>query len=238
MTITTTHPPCPIRGHTSPFSATSEGESYLRFARAAGLLPSADLFTRVTVEDAALDSFQNVLFSIARFRELTGTYPMRITVVGHNFKRRRFEELHRLAIRWPKLRFTYEGVPLGSEADEREAAAGEVRFFMGFKGRIPCLISQLSVSWPTPFLPTLVTCTAATHPSPKNARDGTSTCELMAIMSVPQNCASCWSGAQRMVNRFSLGRCHGEKSIRRSENRLTAPIDYSEFRIGKIPGQY
>jgi hypothetical protein len=113
-------------GHTSPYSATSEGESYLRFARAMGLLPSADLFTRVTIEDAALDSYQNVLFSIARFRELTGAYPTRITIVGHNFKRRRFEELHRLAIRWPKLRFTYEGVPLGSEADEREAAAGEL----------------------------------------------------------------------------------------------------------------
>ena len=118
----------PTRGHTSPFSATSEGESYLRFARATGLLPSEDMFTRVTIEDAALDSFQNVLFSIARFRELTGAYPIRITVVGHDFKRRRFEGLHRLALRWPKLRFTYEGVPLGSEADEREAAAGEVRF--------------------------------------------------------------------------------------------------------------
>ena len=118
---------CPTRGHTSPFSATSEGESYLRFARAAGLLPSADMFTRVTIEDAALDSFQNVLFSIARFRELTGVYPKRITVVGHDFKRRRFEGLHRLALRWPKLRFTYEGVPLESEADEREAAGGEVR---------------------------------------------------------------------------------------------------------------
>lgn len=113
-------------GHTSPFSATSEGESYLRFARATGLLPSADTFTRVTIEDAALDSFQNVLFSIARFRELTGVYPTRITVVGHDFKRRRFEGLHRLALRWPKPRFTYEGVPLGSEADEREAAAGEL----------------------------------------------------------------------------------------------------------------
>jgi hypothetical protein len=86
------------------------------------------VFTQVTIEDAALDSFQNVLFSIARFRELTGVYPSRITVVGHDFKRRRFEGLHRLALRWPKFRFTYEGVPLGSEPDEREAAAGEVRF--------------------------------------------------------------------------------------------------------------
>jgi len=41
------------------------------------------MFTRVTIDGAALDSFQNVLFSIARFRELTGVYPTRITVVGH-----------------------------------------------------------------------------------------------------------------------------------------------------------
>jgi len=77
-------------------------------------------------EDAALDSYQNVLFSLACFRELTGAYPAHITVVGHAFKRRRFEQLHRLALRWPKTRFAYEGVPLGNEADEREAAAGEV----------------------------------------------------------------------------------------------------------------
>jgi hypothetical protein len=84
----------------------------------------------VTTEDAALDSFQNVLFSIARFRELTGAYPSRITVVGHNFKRRRFEQLHRRALRWPELRFAYEGLPLRNEADEREAATGEVRSFI------------------------------------------------------------------------------------------------------------
>jgi hypothetical protein len=81
----------------------------------------------VTTEDAALDSYQNVIFSIARFREVTGVYPSRITIVGHNFKRRRFEQLHRVALRWLKRRFTYEGVPLMNEADEREAATGEVR---------------------------------------------------------------------------------------------------------------
>ncbi|KAH9963816.1 hypothetical protein BC827DRAFT_1191203 [Russula dissimulans] len=113
-------------GHTSPYSATSEGESYLRFARATGLLPPTDMFARVTTEDAALDSFQNLLFSIARFREITGAYPTRITVVGHSFKRHRFERLHRHALRWPKLRFKYEGVPLGNETAEYEAASGEL----------------------------------------------------------------------------------------------------------------
>jgi hypothetical protein len=99
-------------------------------------------------------------------------------------------------------------------------------------------LSQLFVSWPTRFLRTLGTCTAATHPSPKNARDGTSTCEVMAIMLVPQNCASCWSGVQRTVNRFSLEHCHGGKSNRRPEDRITAlSIDYSELRNGKVHPQ-
>jgi len=74
------------------------------------MVRSADLFTRVSAEDAAFDSFQNVLFFIARFRELMGAYPSRITVVGHDFKPRRFERLHRLALRWPKFRFTYIGI--------------------------------------------------------------------------------------------------------------------------------
>jgi len=59
------------------------------------------MFTRVTTEAAALDSFLDMLFSIAHFRELPGVYLTRITIVGHDFSRRRFDRLHRLAIRWP-----------------------------------------------------------------------------------------------------------------------------------------
>ncbi|KAH9169833.1 hypothetical protein EDB89DRAFT_2230974 [Lactarius sanguifluus] len=59
-----------------------------------GLLPPADRFTRAATEDATLDSFQNVLFSVAHFRELTGAYLAHITIVGHDFKRRRFGQLH------------------------------------------------------------------------------------------------------------------------------------------------
>jgi len=100
---------------------------------------------RVTTEDATLDSFQNILFSIARFREFTGAYPTRNTVVGHNFKHRRFEQLPRRAMRWPELRFAYEGLLLRNEEDEHEAAAGEVRsfisfFFFFYFGRFLCLL--------------------------------------------------------------------------------------------------
>lgn len=56
---------------------------------------------RMTTENFALDSFENLLFSIARFREFTGRYPARVTVVGFKMKKSRFEELHAKAIRWP-----------------------------------------------------------------------------------------------------------------------------------------
>ena len=55
----------PSRGHTFPHTTTSEGESYLCFAHMTGLLPPASAFTHVMTEDAALDLYQNMLFSIA-----------------------------------------------------------------------------------------------------------------------------------------------------------------------------
>jgi len=57
-----------------------------------------------------MDSYQNLLFSIARFREFTGYFPSKITVVGYEFKKLRFTELHREALRWPKKKFNYIGV--------------------------------------------------------------------------------------------------------------------------------
>ncbi|CAO1633321.1 unnamed protein product [Jaminaea pallidilutea] len=72
---------------------------------------------RMTTENFALDSYQNFIFSIARFREYTGSYPERITVVGYGMKKSRFEELHAKAIRWPvknyvrgQKRFHYVGI--------------------------------------------------------------------------------------------------------------------------------
>lgn len=85
------------------------------------------IFPRATTEDYALDSYQNLLFSIARFREVSGTFPRRITIIGFDMKRRRFEDLHRNAIRWPRDRFGYVGVDL--EGDTTASYSGEVRSF-------------------------------------------------------------------------------------------------------------
>lgn len=80
-------------------------------------------------EDYALDSYQNLLFSVARFHEVVnGPYrwPEKITVVGFEMKRRRFEELHRRAIRWPTSKFEYVGVDVVGEAARAEGWKGEV----------------------------------------------------------------------------------------------------------------
>lgn len=50
--------------------------------------------SQVITETHATDSYQNVLFSLLRFRVYTGSYPARVTVVTHEFKRKRFMDFH------------------------------------------------------------------------------------------------------------------------------------------------
>ncbi|KAL8466952.1 hypothetical protein ACS0TY_035873 [Phlomoides rotata] len=76
--------------------------------------------SRALTEEHARDSFENLLFSVCRFRELTGKYPHNITVVGYDFKEERFVHLHRSAIMFPEARFLYSGTP--SSQNSREAA--------------------------------------------------------------------------------------------------------------------
>ena len=116
-------------GQTRRASTTTEAESYLRLAFSTGLLPTSDdAFMRATTEDHALDSYQNLLFSIARFHEYTGRYPSRITVVGYEMKRRRFTDLHRAALRWPEDNFDYVGIDAEGE-ELSKAREGEVSNF-------------------------------------------------------------------------------------------------------------
>ncbi|KAM0754283.1 hypothetical protein T439DRAFT_332632 [Meredithblackwellia eburnea MCA 4105] len=100
-------------------------------------------FDRVTTENYALDSFENLLFSIARFKEFTGHYPTRITTVGFGMKRPRFEDVHRAALRWPIESWRYFGID--DEGDVREAYEGE-----GVSGRWKaCAWARLLVLSPT-----------------------------------------------------------------------------------------
>ncbi|KAJ2779005.1 hypothetical protein GGI15_004011 [Coemansia interrupta] len=89
--------------------AHSEAQGYWTAADKMGWL-TKDVYHRVMTEEFARDSYENVLFSIARFHEITGNYPDRITIVGFDFKRERFLDLHRHALRYPKIRFNYVGI--------------------------------------------------------------------------------------------------------------------------------
>lgn len=64
----------------------------------------------MAVEEQALDSFGNLVFSVIRFWKRTGSWPEMITIVSHAFKEARFMELHVPAMRWPRDRVRFVGV--------------------------------------------------------------------------------------------------------------------------------
>ncbi|TKA52109.1 hypothetical protein B0A53_04769 [Rhodotorula sp. CCFEE 5036] len=127
-------------GQTRTHADATEGMSYARLAKLGNLYTQFmsdeerrrraknpdDEFERVTTEDFALDSMENVLFSIARFKEFTGHYPDRITVVGYGMKRARYEDVHRAAIRWPMDKFEYIGID--NEGDTTADYEGERKY--------------------------------------------------------------------------------------------------------------
>ncbi|PKY00769.1 hypothetical protein P168DRAFT_242881 [Aspergillus campestris IBT 28561] len=75
-------------------TALTEGESYLNLAKDNSLFSFNVPPSQIHPEIHAVDSYQNVLFSLLHFRLVTGVYPRRISVVTHEFKRRRFMEWH------------------------------------------------------------------------------------------------------------------------------------------------
>ena len=48
-----------------------------------------------------------MLFSLCRFKQLTGNYPDKISVVSLKFKKQRFVDYHRAAVKFPASRFFY-----------------------------------------------------------------------------------------------------------------------------------
>jgi hypothetical protein len=66
-------------------------------------------------QEHARDSFENLLFSVCRFREVTGHYPRQITVASFEFKHARFADLHLKALQWPRQSFRFLGTPALSE---------------------------------------------------------------------------------------------------------------------------
>lgn len=123
------------RGQTGPLN---EGTSYFHVADAMNLWDEAKktgtvaadtVRARSMSEEFATDSFQNLLFSICRFYEITGSYPRKITMISFTFKQTRFETMHSKAILWPSNKFRYIGVdpPASTGFDLESAAVGELQ---------------------------------------------------------------------------------------------------------------
>ena len=88
----------------------SEAGSYWEAAESRGWFGAVHVRPRAQLEAQARDSLENLLFSLCRYHELVGAYPERVTVVSFGFKRRRFEELHRRALRLPRATFSFVGI--------------------------------------------------------------------------------------------------------------------------------
>jgi len=108
----------------------SEGQSYYEAAKRMNWLFMSSAAARATTEEFARDSFENLLFSICRFREFAGRYPEKISVVSWEFKRERFE-FHREALGFPHAQFEFIG-PNNPE-NLAEALAGEAKVLADFK---------------------------------------------------------------------------------------------------------
>lgn len=84
----------------------------------------------VATEEFALDSFENLLFSIYRFRQLAMDYPKKITIVGFGFKETRFLQYHAKAIDYPKQCINYiaiDPVPPNYTAEQLEGYYSELK---------------------------------------------------------------------------------------------------------------
>jgi hypothetical protein len=126
-----------------------EAESYRLYARTHRLLDNENLIQRAFSETDATDSFQNVLFPLLQFPQLTKRYhqhctdgamsacavhqlpfPQKLILISHDFKRARFEELHLPALKYPinSARFEYIGIdPPFDEGKMQEIKDGDAK---------------------------------------------------------------------------------------------------------------
>lgn len=80
----------------------------------------------IVCEEWATDSYQNLLFSVLKFRQHHRRYPRNVTVITHAFKAPRFLDLHAPAIKWPADRIRVQGMnPPFTAAELAETEAGE-----------------------------------------------------------------------------------------------------------------
>ncbi|KAF4120039.1 DUF218 domain, partial [Geosmithia morbida] len=98
-------------GPTRQETGLSESESYANLARENDYWGHRNLSpSRILCEDRALDSYQNILFSLTLFHARYAEWPSHLTLVSHAFKRPRLVDGHCVAIGWPLDRLDYVGI--------------------------------------------------------------------------------------------------------------------------------
>ena len=128
-------------GYTRPGAPRSEAEGYRLVAGHFGWFGKSRVCA--VTEEHARDSFENVLFGVARFRQHFGRLPEHVTVCGWEFKRQRFD-MHRAAIGWPAGRFRYIGVNDPDDlalAEQHEALTRDL-FAADPRGEAPILAAK------------------------------------------------------------------------------------------------
>ncbi|CZR59888.1 uncharacterized protein PAC_09782 [Phialocephala subalpina] len=74
------------------------------------ILGDEEVKRRILLEEQALDSFGNLMFSLLAFWKRVRRWPERISLVSHEFKRKRFVDLHVEALRFPRGNVKYVGI--------------------------------------------------------------------------------------------------------------------------------
>lgn len=117
-------------GQTRSGCTLSEGQGYHDLAEVFDFWGYQDVRLRTTTEEFSRDSFDNVLFGIARFFECVRSLPQRLTIVSWGFKKARFEH-HALSIHWQMSAFTFIGV--GDPEDLQTAERAEEKTLYLFR---------------------------------------------------------------------------------------------------------
>ncbi|KAI9163005.1 hypothetical protein HJFPF1_04602 [Paramyrothecium foliicola] len=116
-------------GPTRSETKLSEAQSYANIASRNNywnMIPEPEATSRILVEDRALDSYHNVLFSLTLFYTRFGAWPAALSIVSHSFKAARIIDLHcDAALRFANVNF--RGIDPPIAAAKEAAMAGAAR---------------------------------------------------------------------------------------------------------------
>ncbi|KAL7810290.1 hypothetical protein V8C44DRAFT_332845 [Trichoderma aethiopicum] len=101
-------------GPTRQETELSEAQSYANIASSNNffdIIPSTNnLSNKILIEDRALDSYHNILFSLTLFYTRFRAWPTHLTIISHAFKEPRLIDGHCAAIRFPLDRTRFVGI--------------------------------------------------------------------------------------------------------------------------------